>query len=196
MTNPYAAPGAPMSEVESETYHPNFFSLKGRLGRVRYLCYGSCGYFGIAMVFGAMIASFTGALKGSEHTASLVISITVLMYLIIFIMGVILAVRRLNDLDQTGWLTLVFLIPLVNLFFGLYLLFAPGTPRRNLYGPPTVPNTTGTVLGALVFPVLVAIGILAAIALPAYQSYRNKAKAAEQTIQLAPSQVPAPAASN
>lgn len=37
--------------------------------------------------------------------------------------------RRLRDLDNSGWLVLIFLVPFVSFFFLLYLLFAPGKPR-------------------------------------------------------------------
>ena len=38
--------------------------------------------------------------------------------------------RRLNDLDQSGWWGIMMIIPLLNFFFGLYLVFAPGNKRQ------------------------------------------------------------------
>ena len=47
-------------------------------------------------------------------------------------------VKRLHDLNKSGWLWLLGLIPLVNLIFGIYLLFGKGTADSNDYGnPPT-----------------------------------------------------------
>ena len=45
-------------------------------------------------------------------------------------------VKRLHDLNKSGWLWLLALIPLVNLFFGIYLLFGKGTEGANDYGDP------------------------------------------------------------
>lgn len=45
-----------------------------------------------------------------------------------------LYVRRLHDVNQSGLLTLLVLVPLVNLLLFLYLLFAPGNPGQNKYG--------------------------------------------------------------
>ncbi|MBR2519581.1 MAG: DUF805 domain-containing protein [Selenomonadaceae bacterium] len=45
-----------------------------------------------------------------------------------------LMIRRLHDLNKTGWLALLVLVPVVNVFFALYLLFAPGSVGANDYG--------------------------------------------------------------
>ena len=46
-----------------------------------------------------------------------------------------IAVKRLHDLDKSGWYYLLVLVPLVNLILGLCLLFVPGTRGSNEYGP-------------------------------------------------------------
>lgn len=55
-------------------------------------------------------------------------------YLIIIFM-----IRRLHDLNQSGWMSLLLLIPMLNLLFSLYLVLARGTPHANNYG--VVPHT-------------------------------------------------------
>jgi uncharacterized membrane protein YhaH (DUF805 family) len=44
-------------------------------------------------------------------------------------------VRRLHDLDRTGWQLLLGLIPFVNLYIWFLLFFQPGTQGPNRYGP-------------------------------------------------------------
>jgi uncharacterized membrane protein YhaH (DUF805 family) len=44
-------------------------------------------------------------------------------------------VKRLHDCDHSGWLYLFALMPLANVVLALYLLFKPGTPWENKYGP-------------------------------------------------------------
>ncbi len=48
------------------------------------------------------------------------------------------AVKRFHDLGQSGWMFLLLLVPVVNLFVGLWLLFGPGVVGSNQYGPKPV----------------------------------------------------------
>lgn len=80
----------------------------------------------------------------------------------------------------SGWLWLALLVPFVNVVLSLLLLFMPGEQSANRFGPPPPPNSTGVKVLAfswLLFPVFG--GILAAIAIPAYQSYIERAQAAQ-----------------
>jgi len=70
----------------------------------------------------------------------------------------------------------VAIIPLVNLIFWAI----PGTDGPNRFGNPPPPNTTGAVVLALIIPLIFVVGIVAAIALPAYQQYVKRAHAAQQ----------------
>lgn len=45
--------------------------------------------------------------------------------------------RRMHDVGRSGWWSLVAFVPLVNILFGLYALFAPGQDQENEFGPPT-----------------------------------------------------------
>lgn len=57
-----------------------------------------------------------------------------IMLLAAFIGNIMLMVRRLHDLDKSGWWNLIILIPYVDIIFGLYLTFAKGTDGDNKYG--------------------------------------------------------------
>lgn len=54
----------------------------------------------------------------------------------IFWVSLCACVKRLHDLGQSGWWTLVSFIPVANVAIGIYLLFAPGQDQSNDYGPP------------------------------------------------------------
>ena len=71
---------------------------------------------------------------------------------------------------MTGWLSLISLIPLGVLVFW----FVPGTPGENDYGKRPPPNTTGAVVLACLLPFFVIVGIVAAVAIPAYQQYAEQ----------------------
>ena len=53
---------------------------------------------------------------------------------IFFVFYGIQVIKRLHDVNLSGWFALLILIPTVNLFFFLYLLFAGGTVGANKYG--------------------------------------------------------------
>ena len=66
----------------------------------------------------------------------LVLLVMLPTYLAGVVYGFSLSARRLHDLGQSGWLILIAFIPLVGIFFGLWMLFAGGQPNPNRYGPP------------------------------------------------------------
>ncbi len=48
--------------------------------------------------------------------------------------GIAITVKRLHDLDRPGWHWWLLLIPLVNIYIGVILLFARGTHGPNTFG--------------------------------------------------------------
>jgi uncharacterized membrane protein YhaH (DUF805 family) len=51
--------------------------------------------------------------------------------------GIGVCVRRLHDLDKSGWWLLIAFIPLIGALVLLYWFCQPGTPGDNQFGPPT-----------------------------------------------------------
>jgi uncharacterized membrane protein YhaH (DUF805 family) len=169
--NPYQAPGAPVADAKSEQFSQvKVFSASGRLGRVRYIAY-SIGYsFLISLVLGAL-----GAAIGSAVGGAVTMALTGIAYLVMFVLIFLLTIQRAHDFNTTGWLSILVLIPLVNLIFW----FIPGTDGENRFGMPTPPNRVSTIIVAAIIPIVAAVGILAAIAIPAYQQYVQRAKATQ-----------------
>jgi hypothetical protein len=79
-------------------------------------------------------------------------------------------IQRLHDLNKTGWMWLLALVPFANIYLLIILIFFKGTPGRNNYGLQTPPNKTWHWVVALGFPV-VALVLILAFALPAYNQY-------------------------
>jgi len=173
--NPYAAPKAAVADVhgdQARVQPVKLFSSRGRIGRLRYLSYSLVGYILFSIVVGVIVAVFARSLN------STIVALLPLMIAIpYFVFFTLLSIQRSHDMGWTGWTVLLCLIPLVSLVW----VFNPGTQGTNRFGAPPPPNNTGVVIGALLLPVIAAIGILAAIALPAYQQYVTKAKAAQAT---------------
>jgi uncharacterized membrane protein YhaH (DUF805 family) len=45
-----------------------------------------------------------------------------------------ITVKRLHDVDKSGWYCLLFLVPVANVILGFYLLFKKGTQGINRFG--------------------------------------------------------------
>lgn len=160
-----AAPGA----VSAGDFSP--WSASSRIGRARLLAYS------LVLQLAAMVAALPLTVLGGAGG--------LLIIVVLFgacIANIALMVRRSHDLDLSGWWTIVaVLVP----FAVLYWVFRAGTAGPNRYGVPPPPNTTGVLVLAWVLPLFFVVGVLAAIALPAYRDYTVKAKVADVVISLA-----------
>lgn len=168
--NPYAAPRAPVADVDAREHGVQpvkLFSARGRVGRLRYFSYSIAGY----LVTG--IAAFVLSISMAAAGQSAAIGVLTLIPYFIFI--VLLTLQRSHDMNWTGWTAPLAFIPVV----GLVWLFKSGTQGVNRFGSPPPPNTLSVKILAWILPGIAFVGIVAAIALPAYQQYVQRAKAAQ-----------------
>ena len=173
--NPYESPKSVTSTSSSDTYQPKFFAVNGRIGRLRYFAYATVASFVTIFVLGILAAILIPALASGGMTDSIATLFVLILYIPLIIISVVFMKRRLNDLDKSGWWQLLYLVPIVNILFALYLLFWPGTKGSNNYGLQPAKNSLLLVMGGIVLPVFL-VGILAAIAIPAYQDYVERAQ--------------------
>ena len=122
----------------------NPLSPQGRFGRL-----SSIGWYGFVhlITFFATLAlsltmgifhlntlsvdnQFVNTLTGLAGLGFVVILVLYLYFLMV------ISIRRLHDMNRSGWLILLFLIPLLNIFMGLYLLLGSGSKGVNNYGLP------------------------------------------------------------
>jgi uncharacterized membrane protein YhaH (DUF805 family) len=167
--NPYAKPNAAVGEAPEQFQEVKVFATAGRIGRVRYIAYG----VGIYLLFG-ILGGLLSLLIGQFGM--------ILAWIGIMIVGFMLTIQRCHDFNTTGWLSLLVLVPLVNLVFW----FIPGSDGPNNYGARTPPNGVGVIIAALIIPIVFVVGVVAAVALPAYQQYVTKAKQMQMQQQQAP----------
>ena len=170
--NPYAPPTARVQDIQndSQTQPIKLWSATGRIGRLRYIAWSIVGSFAIMPV--AFVAGLLSAAAGSESVLYVLLGLAYVAYAVFL---ALLTIQRCHDMDWTGWASLLVLIPLVGLIFW----FIAGTPGRNRFGAPPPPNPRGMAWVVAVPLVLFVLGIVAAIALPAYQQYVMRAKAAQ-----------------
>ena len=62
-------------------------------------------------------------------------NISSLYGLVAFIPSLALVVRRLHDINRSGWWILINVIPLIGLIVFLFFIFKKGDDTENLYGP-------------------------------------------------------------
>jgi uncharacterized membrane protein YhaH (DUF805 family) len=170
--NPYQTPRAVVADALEEEYQEvSVLSASGRIGRARYIAWT----MGITFIFyfAAMLLSVALA-QISPTLGMIVMGIAAIAMLVIQLR---LTIQRCHNFDMSGWLTLAIIVPLAVFAFW----FIPGTDGENRWGAKTKANSTGVLvaawLGALGIPIL---GIIAAIAIPQYQSYVKRAQEVQQ----------------
>jgi uncharacterized membrane protein YhaH (DUF805 family) len=170
--NPYAPPTARVQDIHdnTQTQPIKLWSATGRIGRLRWLAWSVIGSLAIMPV--AFVAGLLSAAVGSEAVLYALLGAAYIAYIVFYSL---LTIQRCHDLNWSGWVSLIVLIPLVALVF----LFMRGTPGSNRFGAPPPPNPRGMAWVVAVPIVLFIVGILAAIALPAYSDYSKRARAAQ-----------------
>ena len=169
--NPYQVPRSNVDHhVEGDYSEVKVLSTKGRIGRLRYLGY-SMGYsMLIYIIFTAMAFGWIG--MGLPQ--GVLFGILGIGYVLLIIWTIMLTIQRAHDFNTTGWLTLLAFVPLLNLMF----LFIPGTDGENRFGKQTPPNRGGMIWWIMIPLTLFTVGIMAALAIPAYKTYVEKTRAA------------------
>jgi uncharacterized membrane protein YhaH (DUF805 family) len=164
--NPYRAPAAAVADTAEEFQPVKVFSTAGRIGRLRYIAYSIWLPFLLMLVLG-----FAGGFLGAMGSSTLGTVVLGLGYVLVVVLSFMLTIQRAHDFNTTGWLSILWIVPLVNLIFW----FIPGSDGENRFGGKTPPNSVWVIIAALLLPVLI-IGILAAVAIPAYQDYTKRAQ--------------------
>lgn len=177
-TNPYSAPQGDLLDDSQLTYgEVRFFSPSCRIGRVRYIAHAVVLMLAFGVLMAGIVAVGLGNLNNGGSMSMFSTIALSLAYLAYTVCIWILNIQRCHDLNKSGWFSLLLIIPAVNIFGALYLLFAPGTSGANEYGNRPPPNSKLHVALALFIPVLFFVGgIVAAISIPAYQDYAERAE--------------------
>lgn len=169
--NPYQSPVQNLESNQPVAYSEvKALSANGRIGRIRFIAY-SVGY---GLLLNILVTLLTVmAAEMPDDTGKAVLGLGMLMiYAAFLVVILLLSIQRVHDFNASGWLSIIMLLPLVNFL----LWFIPGTTTANDYGKPTPPNSTGLIIVAFIIPTIALIGIIAAIAIPAYQDYIQAAQ--------------------
>lgn len=108
------------------TFKDKFWKWDGRLSRkpfiLRYLSVSLVSY----ILMELQLALF------EEEEFSLILFLAIMA--VCMLSGLSLSVRRLHDLNRSGWICLLFFVPILNVFLWYYLFCHKGTEGENQYG--------------------------------------------------------------
>lgn len=105
----------------------NYAGFSGRAGRREYWM-----FYLVYLVIYAALAIASAILPDALGS---VFGILVLVFAVgLLIPSIAVGIRRLHDSDHSGWWLLIALIPLIGIFWLLYLLIIEGTPGSNRFG--------------------------------------------------------------
>lgn len=85
-------------------------------------------------VAGVILAFIDGIVFGMAAGGQPVSILSGLFSLAMLLPGIAVAVRRLHDIDRTGWWLLLFLIPVLGFLVLLYFFIQRGTAGTNRFG--------------------------------------------------------------
>ena len=131
------------------------FSVDGRMGRLRFIATTALA---LVLTLGLLVASFALTLALQSKAVGVV---SLLLALGLAVWGTRLQVLRLHDLNRSGWLALLLLVPGLNALLALALWVWPGDHDENDYGPAV---NDGSWLWALLG--LVVLGAFAILTTP------------------------------
>jgi uncharacterized membrane protein YhaH (DUF805 family) len=111
-----------------KTCFSKYFTPSGRARRSEYWFFSL--FFFIASVVAGLIDGALGFGIGAGQ--GVIWAITCLVFLI---PGIMVAIRRLHDLDRTGWWLLIAFVPVVGSIVLLVFYVMSGTEGPNRFGP-------------------------------------------------------------
>jgi len=156
----------------------NYAVFGGRARRKEYW------YFALFNFLVFFLLTFIDSVIGSFNSEVGIGLLGGIYSLAVLIPAIAVSVRRLHDTNRSGWWLLIELIPVIGTIVLLIFMVQDSQPSENQYGlNPKPDNERGSnqavVVAVAAIVVIVVIGILAAIAIPAYQDYVERAKQTE-----------------
>lgn len=152
--SPFAPPAANLSQGTGQYGPLTWKNMDGRIGRLRYLAWG---FVATAALLALIIV---GTLLNILITPWIGLPISVVGYIAFTVIAVIIAGQRVHDLGWSAWMLLLMIVPLVNVVFGLVMLFMPGNKDANRFGAPPPPNSQAVKVIATVAVVLYVLSTL------------------------------------
>jgi uncharacterized membrane protein YhaH (DUF805 family) len=126
----------------SKPVFSDLFSFNGRRNRKSYLLYSLAIW--TVFLLGLLIVGLV-----REHVDLVPVKIFNLIFALLFFITLVVSdvavtAQRCRDIGITGWLALLFVLPMVGWIFSIWVMVMPGTHGPNKYGPdPLAPELSG-----------------------------------------------------
>ena len=108
------------------------FDWQGRATRKEYWLFYAVGSASVYLLLAFVMLVAVGA--GGQYSSTGLFWVWLVYALFIAVATVALTVRRLHDIDKSGWYQLLFLIPLAGIVLWLVFMCTEGTKGNNQYG--------------------------------------------------------------
>lgn len=106
-----------------------YADFEGRARRKEYWMFALVNFL-ISLALGYMEKAFHMTLFGSDFGI-----ISTLYSLFVFVPGLAVAIRRLHDINKSGWWYLLMLLPIIGWIWLIVLFCKDSTPGSNQWGP-------------------------------------------------------------
>lgn len=109
----------------------NFINFSTRASRSEYWRFTA-----VTVVIG-FVFTLLRFVFGHSFLGSLINLLSFAYTCVMFLPSLGIAVRRLHDINKSGWFWLIIFVPIIGLVYVIYLLAKPGDVGDNQYGSPT-----------------------------------------------------------
>ena len=168
--------------------HP--LSASGRFGRLSAIAW--YGFIHLMTLFASIALSLVLGLLNlqqwsmSHLSLNTLSSMTGLGFSVIFLLYLyflwVITIRRLHDMNRSGWFSLFFLLPILNVLLSLYLLFGSGSTGSNRYGAARVTAIWEKILAWLMI-ILMLLSFIVSGSLMSYQFQSGEINTPQQVIE-------------
>ncbi len=168
--------------------HP--LSASGRFGRLSAIAW--YGFIHLMTLFASIALSLVLGLLNlqqwsmSHLSLNTLSSMTGLGFSVIFLLYLyflwVITIRRLHDMNRSGWFSLFFLLPILNVLLSLYLLFGSGSTGSNRYGAARVTAIWEKILAWLMI-ILTLLSFIVSGSLMSYQFQSGEINTPQQVIE-------------
>ena len=127
-------PGVPVGPVDAvQRFYAKYTQFSGRASRSEYW-WATLYVVGVALVLELLVVSVGTSPTGENNVLGVVISLLMLLFSAVNIVPAIaVSVRRLHDINLSGWFYLLGLLPLVGGLVLLVLMVLPGRPHGSRF---------------------------------------------------------------
>ncbi|MBC23210.1 MAG: hypothetical protein CMJ32_04755 [Phycisphaerae bacterium] len=116
-----------------------YATFSGRARRMEFWMFGLINFIvSLILAIISHVAGITIQLNDADPPAQLA-TLQLIYAIIMFLPALAVGIRRLHDIDRSGWGTLLILVPCIGWIILIWFHCIPGTRGENRFGPDPIP---------------------------------------------------------